>query len=85
VIFVFLLFIVYFIEWFNAPNDCFAPPQDLKCLRDLYAYKTIDEKLSDITQKKCINHLWYLSPVSVGFAFFDSEVSDNTKIKMVHL
>jgi hypothetical protein len=52
-------------------------------LRDLYDYKTIDENLSEVTLKKIINHLWYLSPESVGFAFFDDEISDNTKIKMI--
>jgi len=52
-------------------------------LRNLYAYKTIDEKLSEVPQKQFINHQWYLSPESVGFAFFDSEISDDTKIKMV--
>lgn len=79
------IFIVrcYVRAWFNAPNACFAPRQDLQFLHDLYAYKTIDEKLSEVTQKKFINHLWYLSPESVGFAFFDDEISDDTKIKMV--
>lgn len=79
------IFIVrcYVKAWFNAPNACFTPRQDFKFLRDLYDYKTIDKKLSEVTQKKCIDHLWYLSPELVGFAFFDDEISDDTKIKMV--
>lgn len=80
------IFIVrcYVKAWFNAPNACFAPRQDLQFLRDIYDYKTIDENLSEVTQKKFINHLWYLSPESVRFAFFDFfEISDDTKIKMV--
>jgi len=73
------IFIVrcYVKAWLNASNACVAPRQDLQFLRDLYAYKTIDEKLSEVRQKKFINHQWHLSPESVGFAFFDTEISDN--------
>lgn len=73
----------YVRPWFNAPNACFAPRQVLQFLLDLYAYKAIDQKLSEVTFKKYINHLWYLSPETIGFAFFDGNISDDSKIKMV--
>jgi len=59
----------YVKTWFNAPNACFAPRQDLQFLRDFYDYKTIDEKLSEVTQKNVSIIYGNLSPVSWIFIF----------------
>jgi len=72
----------YVKAWFNTPNACFAPRQDLQLLRDLYSYRTINEKLFEVTLKKFINHLWYLAPEAIGLAFFDDNISYDSKIKM---
>ena len=78
------IFIVrlYVKTWFNAPKAYFAPRQDLQFLRDLYEYRKVNEKISEVTLKKFVNHLWYLTSETVALAFFDDGISDDTKNKM---
>lgn len=40
--------------------------------------------MSKVAIKKFLGHLWYLSEELVAFAFFDDEVSVETKRKMVN-
>jgi len=75
------IILCYVKTWFNAPNACFAPRHNLQFLRDLYDYKTIDEKLSEVTQKNVSIIYGNLSPESVGFLIFDGEISDDIKMK----
>lgn len=56
---------------------------------DLYDYKTIYDHFSETTHKKKKkrnnNNVEYLSPESVELAFFDGEISDDSKINMVQV
>lgn len=48
-------------------------------------YKKIDPDISNITIKKLSGHLWYLTSETAALAFFDKNVSIESKIKMVQL
>ena len=75
------IFIVrlYVQAWFCAPEAPQAPSQDLKFLKDLHEYKTIDKNISEATVKKFMNHLWYLTPELAALSFFDSNLADSEK------
>ena len=74
---------VYIKVWFQAPAATMAPRLDLQLLKDLDSYKTISAAISAVALKKFMGHLWYLSEELVALAFFDDEVSTETKTKMV--
>lgn len=78
------LFIVklYIQAWFNAPTAK-APNHDLQFLAKLDEYANIDPIISEAGIKKLINHLWYLIPEMCALSFFDEEVSEEMKRKMV--
>jgi len=46
-------------------------------------YETVDSHISKSALKKICGHLWYLTPETASLAFFDDNVSIQTKIKMV--
>lgn len=48
----------------------------------LKKYKTIDSKVADACLEVVMRHLWYLSDILVGLAFFDQRIDDSTKQKM---
>jgi hypothetical protein len=77
------LVLVYIEAWFDATLASTAPYNDLNFIKKLYNYKTIDDSISRVSFNKFKNHLWYLSPESVGLAFFDINISVETKKKMV--
>ena len=79
------IFVVYLYvkAWIHSPLAIEAPLQDLKFLNDLYLYKGINEQISQLALLKFCNHLWYLSPEPAALAFFDENVSDETKLQMV--
>lgn len=73
---------VYVKVWFNAPNAAMAPNQDLQLLKILVNYEKIDGDISKVALSKLINHLWYLNPEQVAFAFFDKTLDKGIKINM---
>ncbi|XP_032457926.1 uncharacterized protein LOC116417301 [Nasonia vitripennis] len=73
---------VYVQAWFCTPFAAQAPNQDLKFLKCLYEYRRIDESISDCAVRKCMNHLWYLTPQLTALAFFDFTISNEEKLKM---
>ena len=68
--------------WFECPKAECAPLNDIEFLKDVKEYCKINPKISDMSIKKFINHLYYLNEECVGFAFFDDRISPETKDKM---
>lgn len=79
----FVLFIVriYLKAWYEAPLAIEAPFNDMQFINHLKDYR--DKELSETTLKKFKNHLWYLSELNICLAFFDTNVKDEVKRKMV--
>ena len=79
----FLLFVtkVYMQAWFTAPSAAEAPSNDLQFMQALYAYSNPTVKEAALTAFK--RHLWYLSEVMMGLAFFDDNVDAHEKMLMV--
>lgn len=69
---------LYIRAWFTAPS---APRHDLQLLKHIHSYPNV--QISQIALKKFQRHLWYLSEELIALAFFDEEVSHETKHKMV--
>ena len=67
--------------WTLAHVAVKAPIEDLKLLKTLQQYKSVDEKISKATSEKMLGHLWYLSEELVALAFFDDAVSLEEKAK----
>lgn len=79
------LFIVkiYVKVWIEAPIAAKAPNQDLLFIKSLFAYKNVNENVSNATLGKFRNHLWYLAAETVGFSFFDETITSETKTRMI--
>jgi hypothetical protein len=60
-----------------------APRNDLQLLKDLVAYSSINKPVAHAATQALMRHLWYLSEVLVGLAFFDTEISGTEKTEMV--
>ena len=60
-----------------------APHNDLLFLQQLVAYESVNPALSKVASSKFAGHLWYLSEVLVGLAFYDPAVSAESKRAMV--
>jgi hypothetical protein len=73
---------IYIKHWFSAPSAASAPRNDLCLLKNLNNYKTTNEQLANTVLQKFMNHLWYLSEELIALAFFDDEISHDTKQKM---
>ena len=82
-IFKFLLFVsdLYIPVWFEAPMPTAAPANDLRLLQKLAKYPSTEVKHA-ATVAFC-RHLWYLSEVMVGLAFFDVNLEPQLKAQMV--
>lgn len=52
-------------------------------MQNLYAYRHIDKDISSVALNKFCNHLWYLAPEAAALAFFDKNISTDTKKLMV--
>lgn len=74
---------IYIKVWYGCTNSIESPNQDLHFLRAANEYSKIDKEISAAVMEKIKNHLWYLTPETVGLAFFDPNVSIETKQKMV--
>nr|CCQ71357.1 hypothetical protein CcPL6.029 [Cotesia congregata] len=79
------LFIVFIYVpfWFEAPLAALAPNQDLRFLKAVYQYKTINKQISEAVLNKFKNHLWYLNGETAALSFFDENISFSIKRKMV--
>lgn len=75
--------LIYVRAWFTCPLAPAAPNHDLQFIKKLQDYKLIDSNLSQVSLKKFKNHLWYLNAESAAMAFFDEELSDDVKRRMV--
>lgn len=73
---------LYVKAWTNAANPIEAPRQDFEFLKNLSEYEN-DLQIRQVTVAKFCNHLWYLAPESTALAFFDDNVSEDTKMRMV--
>lgn len=73
--------VLYIKRWIVAPNATAAPRNDLDMMKELLAFK--NKRLVGPAIKKLNGHLWYLSDELVALAFFDQEVSVDTKRAMV--
>ncbi|XP_039443340.1 uncharacterized protein LOC120423555 [Culex pipiens pallens] len=71
---------VYLEGWYKAPLATSAPRNDLEFLEKLDNYP--DREIGEATYAKMVTHLWYLSDINIGLAFFDPKVSDETKKEM---
>lgn len=77
-----LFIYVYVNIWFNAPKATMSPNQDLQLIKTLINYERIDRNITKISLSKFINHLWYLNPEQVAFAFFDKTFDKKMKLNM---
>lgn len=70
--------------WFTCQNPLSAARNDLKMLKDIRMYHKTNKNISEAALKTFFMHLWYLSEVNIGFAFFDDDINTSTKKKMVN-
>ena len=74
---------VYAKAWIEASFSAQAPRLDLELTKALGTYDKIDPEIGDVALSKLSSHLWYVSEELVVLAFFDSDVSCDTKNAMV--
>nr|CAH7768672.1 unnamed protein product [Callosobruchus chinensis] len=60
-----------------------APNQDLRFLKGLKEYETVNEEISKAALSKFCQHLWYLSEEITVLSLFDDEVDEQTKANIV--
>ncbi|XP_043476309.1 uncharacterized protein LOC122507578 [Leptopilina heterotoma] len=75
---------LYIKAWYGCTNPIECPNQDLNFLHEAFDFSKIDKVESQSVIEKFKNHLWYLTPETVGLAFFDPNVSFDIKRKMVN-
>lgn len=73
---------IYLKAWYRCQCPVLAPLNDLELLKQFAAYET-NQNVAKAAMKSFTNHLWYLSETLIGFAFFDSRVSDEVRVTMV--
>lgn len=72
--------VIYVRFWHEAMVSRWAPKNDLDMLQLLNCYPDKNVKKSALAAAK--RHLWYLSEMNIGLAFFDERVSEDEKQKM---
>lgn len=77
------LVLLYVKAWFRCTISVEAPNHDLSFVKDAIAYAIVDNDVSETIVKKMSNHLWYLSEETVALSFFDKQVPNEVKKKMV--
>ncbi|KAK2577914.1 hypothetical protein KPH14_011859 [Odynerus spinipes] len=79
------LFIVtlYVKPWLECTVEIKAPNEDLWFLKKLKNYERVDTTISKTAISKFSHHLWYLCEETVILSFFDNEVDNQTKMKMI--
>lgn len=74
---------IYLKAWFTCACASSAPQNYLQLLCELESYKKTHKAVAKAAMKSFSGHLWYLSEILVGLAFFDSAVSVELKSAMV--
>ena len=74
---------VYIKFWYTALFALSAPNNDLMLIKTLCKYEDVNKQISEVALSKLKNHLWYLCPETSVLSLFDSQVSEETKKKMV--
>ena len=74
---------MYIERWFRTHVAIEAPYQDILFIHSLIEYEKVDEQILKMSLKQFCGHLWYLSPETAAFSFFDSKISLPLKTKMV--
>ena len=74
---------IYIKVWFTAGVALSAPRIHLQLLKDLNRYQDKNHVTANAALRKILGHLWYLSEELVALAFFDDQVPNETKRKMV--
>lgn len=74
---------LYIQAWYGCTNSIECPNQDLNFLHAAFEYSNLYKVVSDAVINKFKNHLWYLTPETVGLAFFDPNVPLEMKRNMV--
>ncbi len=59
------------------------PYKDLCFLKSLKAYANVNESLSKGVLQKFLQHLWYMTDEMAILAYFDADVDEETKFKML--
>jgi len=62
--------LIYMEHWFLAPAAVSAPHSDLQFIKQLQAYRGINNDVAESALNAIMNHLWYLTEDLVGLAFF---------------
>lgn len=75
--------LLYVKDWFTCSLATSAPNNDLTLLKNLHQFWEIDREISEVTVKKFLRHLWYLTPECAALAFFDTSLSVETRRRMV--
>lgn len=74
---------IFIKTWYVCANAISAPRNDHDFVANAIAYAQIDSAVSKEILRKISSHLWYLSPQSMGLAFFDPKISIEQKQRMV--
>lgn len=61
---------IYIKNWFQASSPAYAPLNDLQLLKDLVAFKAVNDIVAEKALNKIKNHLWYLSETLVALSRF---------------
>ena len=75
--------LVYAKPWIQCCIPSNAPYNDLKLLKQLTRYSSINKRISENALSKFNDHLWYLGPETVVLSLFSSKVSDTDKQNMI--
>jgi len=73
----------YLQAWYTRPSAASAPRQDFQMLKKLVVYKQLNERVANAALNAFRRNLWYISEITVRLAFFDDDVSAETKVLMV--
>lgn len=73
----------YLKYWLQTTNAIKSSNNDLKMLKDINSLMEVMPQVTQAALAKIRRHLWYLSEKMVALAFFDKEVSIDSKIAMV--
>ena len=74
--------LVFLQKWYTCQSPALALLNELQMLKELVQYNAIESKIAELTYKKFSGHLWYLSEMLSGLAFFDSRLSVEEMRKM---
>lgn len=70
--------VIYVKSWYGCSLAVKAPNQDLRFLKSLKEFETVNEEIFKADLSKFSQHHWYLSNVAV-LSLFDDKVDEQTK------